>query len=217
MAKKLEFIEFLIDSSVLKFGSFVTKSGRKTPYFINSGNFDTSKKLKILGGFYAELINSLGFKFDALFGPAYKGIPLVVSCCLSLLENFGVSLPFFFDRKEEKDHGEGGSFVGYLPKFGDKVAIIEDVLTAGTEVTKMVPKLKSKFKIEVSHLFITVNRCERVQGSSSSAVASLKKNFEIEVHSIIDIFDIRNFIKNKSVFEPYLTEMDNYIEKYCVC
>ena len=120
---KKEFIEFLIGCNVLKFGEFITKSGRQTPYFINTGNFKTGRQLKILGEFYAKQLNDFKNEIDVLFGPAYKGISLVVCCCAALLNSFEVDMPFLFNRKEAKDHGEKGSFIGYMPKPNEKIAI----------------------------------------------------------------------------------------------
>ena len=135
---KREFIEFMMSCDVLRFGDFVTKSGRRTPYFVNE---------------------VCGDGFDAMFGPAYKGIPLVTTTSASLARNYGLDKPFFFNRKEEKDHGEGGSLVGYKPKDGDKVIIIEDVITAGTAVRETMPVLTGAAKVEVPHLFMSVFRC----------------------------------------------------------
>ena len=133
--KKKEFIEFMMSADVLRFGDFVTKSGRNTPYFVNTGNYKTGSQIATLGRFYAGLVkNTIGDGFDCMFGPAYKGIPLAASAAAALYNEYGIDKPYFFNRKEEKDHGEGGSLVGYKPKDGDRVIIIEDVITAGTAV-----------------------------------------------------------------------------------
>ena len=132
---KRKFIEFMMGADVLRFGQFVTKSGRHTPYFVNTGNYKTGEQIAKLGKFYASLIKeTVGEDFSAMFGPAYKGIPLATAAAASLYNEYGISKPYFFNRKEEKDHGEGGSLVGYKPKDGDKIIIIEDVITAGTAV-----------------------------------------------------------------------------------
>ncbi len=134
---KKEFIEFMMSADVLRFGSFVTKSGRNTPYFVNTGNYRTGSQIAALGRFYASLVKeTCGSQFDAMFGPAYKGIPLATACAASLSRDFGIDRPYFFNRKEVKDHGEGGSIVGYKPKDGDNIIIIEDVITAGTAVRR---------------------------------------------------------------------------------
>ena len=158
---KREFIEFMMSADVLRFGNFVTKSGRNTPYFVNTGNYRTGKQLATLGKFYACLIHeTLGDRFDAMFGPAYKGIPLAAVTAATLSQEFDLDKPYFFNRKEEKDHGEGGSLVGYQPKDGDRIIIIEDVITAGTAVRETVPILQSAAKVTIPDMFISVNRCE---------------------------------------------------------
>ena len=139
--EKKRFIEFMMDADVLRFGDFVTKSGRNTPYFVNTGNYRTGAQIAGLGQFYAQLVHDTGCGFDALFGPAYKGIPLVTACAASLYREYGLDKPYFFNRKEAKDHGEGGNLVGYKPKDGDRIAIIEDVITAGTAVRETMPLL----------------------------------------------------------------------------
>ena len=213
---KKEFIEFLIGCNVLKFGEFITKSGRQTPYFINTGNFKTGRQLKILGEFYAKQINDFKNEIDVLFGPAYKGISLVVCCCAALLNSFEVDMPFLFNRKEAKDHGEKGSFIGYMPKPNEKIAIVEDVLTAGTAINEVVPKIKQGFGSEINHLFIAVDRCEKKVNSEELARNTLKQKFQIEVHSIVNIFDIKNFIENNVNFKDQLHRLDAYLKTYCI-
>ena len=130
--KKKEFIEFMLSAQVLRFGHFVTKSGRNTQYFVNTGNYKTGAQLSRLGSYYAGLVKeTVGDQFEAMFGPAYKGIPLATACSIALYNDHGIDRPYFFNRKEVKDHGEGGGTVGYAPKDGDRIIIIEDVITAG--------------------------------------------------------------------------------------
>ena len=139
---KKAFIEFMMSADVLRFGSFVTKSGRSTPYFVNTGNYKTGEQIAKLGKFYAALVKeTVGEDFTAMFGPAYKGIPLVTATAAALYNEYGISKPYFFNRKEEKDHGEGGSLVGYKPTDDDRIIIIEDVITAGTAVRETMPIL----------------------------------------------------------------------------
>ena len=160
-ASKKEFIEFMMSADVLRFGDFTTKSGRKTPYFVNTGNYKTGLQNSRLGEFYAALVKeTVGGDFDAMFGPAYKGIPLATSVSGALARNYGIDKPFFFNRKEAKDHGEGGSIVGYKPQDGDRVIIIEDVITAGTAIRETMPVLKGCADVKVTDMFISVNRCE---------------------------------------------------------
>ena len=142
MKSKNGFIEFMTNAGVLTFGDFTTKSGRKTPYFVNTGNYKTGAHISTLGDYYADLVLSSGEKFDALYGPAYKGITLASATAASLYRNHGTDIPYFFNRKEVKDHGEGGSLIGYKPKDGDKIIIIEDVVTAGTAVRESLTLLK---------------------------------------------------------------------------
>ena len=158
---KKEFIEFMMSAEVLRFGDFVTKSGRNTPYFVNTGNYKTGLQSSKLGEFYAAMVKeTIGDRFDAMFGPAYKGIPLATSVAGAMARNYGIDKPFFFNRKEAKDHGEGGSIVGYKPQDGDRVIIIEDVITAGTAIRETMPVLQSCAKVCVPDMFISVNRCE---------------------------------------------------------
>ena len=159
--KKIEFIEFMMSAEVLRFGDFITKSGRRTPYFINTGNYKTGAQIATLGKYYAALVQeTVGDNFTAMFGPAYKGIPLATSCAAQLYTLYGMDKPYFFNRKEAKDHGEGGSLIGYKPLDGDKIIIIEDVITAGTAVRVTLPVLQAAAKVTVEDMFISVNRCE---------------------------------------------------------
>lgn len=214
---KLEFIEFMMSADVLKFGEFKTKSGRLTPYFINTGNYKTGKQIAALGKFYARLVNEVcGNDFDAMFGPAYKGIPLVTAAASALFSEYGVDKPYFFNRKEAKDHGEGGSVVGYKPESGDRVIIIEDVITAGTAVRETMPILKSFGDITVKDMFISVNRCEIGQNPEKTAIMEVNEEFGMNVHSIVDVSDIYNFLKTKVEYKRFIPEMEKYMDKYCV-
>ncbi len=213
---KKDFIKFMLNCNVLQFGNFTTKSGRQTPYFINTGNYKTGKQLQILSEFIANEIVTSKCRFDACFGPAYKGIPLVVGCCEALFRKYDIDKPFFFNRKEKKDHGEGGFLIGYTPKTDDRIIIIEDVLTAGTAINETVPKLKEKFEITISNLFITVDRHEKIKNSDIGATEKIFKQFEIKSHSIVNIYDIKNFIENNSKFQKHMSQMNEYIEKYCI-
>ena len=159
---KEEFITFMVRSGVLTFGDFTTKSGRKTPYFINTGNYKTGAQAAKLGDYYAACIQEhFPEGIDCLFGPAYKGIPLAVSAASSLYRNYGRDLPYCFNRKEAKDHGEGGVMVGYKPQDGDRVAIVEAVVTAGAAVRESIELFKHVAKVEMKALFVSVDRMER--------------------------------------------------------
>lgn len=215
--KKKEFIEFMIESDVLRFGDFVTKSGRNTPYFVNTGNFRTGKQIATLGKFYAALIKkNCGDNFDCMFGPAYKGIPLATAAAGALYNEYKIDKPYFFNRKEEKDHGEGGSLVGYKPQDGDKVIIIEDVITAGTAVRETMPILKNAANVEVKDMFISVNRCEVGQNPEKTTIMEVMEDFGINVHAIITVQDIYEYLKQDGSYGDILTKMKEYMDTYCV-
>ena len=214
---KREFIEFMMSADVLRFGDFVTKSGRNTPYFVNTGNYKTGLQNSKLGEFYAALIKeTIGDDFDAMFGPAYKGIPLATSTSGALARNFGIDKPFFFNRKEIKDHGEGGSIVGYKPKDGDKIIIIEDVITAGTAIRETMPILSSCADVKVTDMFISVNRSEIGTTPGKTAVMEVGEEFGIKVHSLVTVSDIREYLSTLPEYAPLLPKMDEYMAKYCV-
>ena len=216
-AAKKEFIEFMMSADVLRFGEFKTKSGRLSPYFVNTGNYKTGSQIATLGKFYAQCImDECVDNFDAMFGPAYKGIPLATSAAGSLARDFGVDKPYFFNRKEAKDHGEGGSLVGYQPKDGDRIIIIEDVITAGTAVRETVPLLLNAVKVTVPDMFISVNRCEVGQTPGKTAVMEVKEQFGINVHAIITVADIHEYLKTKPEYASVLTNMERYMEQYCI-
>ncbi len=215
--KKIEFIEFMMSADVLRFGNFVTKSGRNTPYFVNTGNYKTGEQIAKLGKFYAALIKEkCGEGFDAMFGPAYKGIPLVTAAAGALYSEYGIDKPYFFNRKEEKDHGEGGSLVGYKPQDKDKVIIIEDVITAGTAIRETMPVLTGAADVQVKDMFISVNRCEVGKVPGKTAVSEVTEEFGINVHSIIDVRDIHEYLSNKPEYAELVTLMEKYMSDYCV-
>lgn len=214
---KREFIEFMMESDVLRFGSFVTKSGRNTPYFVNTGNYKTGKQIARLGGFYAKLVKeTIGDEFDCMFGPAYKGIPLAAAAAAALYNDYGIDKPYFFNRKEEKDHGEGGSLIGYKPQDGDRAIIIEDVITAGTAVRETMPVLKNAADVSVDHMFISVNRCEFGQNPEKTTVSEVMEEFGINVHAIVTVADIHEYLKESGKYDDVLKDMEEYMKKYCV-
>lgn len=217
-AKKTEFIEFMIRANVLCFGEFITKSGRHSPYFINSGNYTFGSQTATLGRFYADaIVERVGKEgFDALFGPAYKGIPLVTAAAAALFERYDIDKPFFFNRKEEKDHGEGGLFVGYQPKDGERIVIVEDVITAGTAIREVMPLLQKRARVTAPHLFISVNRCEAGQ-KGKTATQEVKDEFGIEVHSLIDATDILAYLEADDSYQVHAGRMRSYMDRYCVC
>ena len=213
---KKEFIEFMMGADVLRFGEFKTKSGRLTPYFVNTGNYRTGAQIAALGKFYAACIReACGEDFTAMFGPAYKGIPLVTAAASALSTLYGIDKPYFFNRKEVKDHGEGGSLVGYQPKDGDSVIIIEDVITAGTAVRETVPILKAAADVKVTDMFISVDRCEVGKEGVKTVVMEVKEEFGINVHAIITVRDIREYLSEHGTDPALLASMDRYMEQYC--
>lgn len=215
--EKKQFIEFMMSADVLRFGDFVTKSGRNTPYFINTGNYKTGLQSSKLGEFYASCIqNTVGDHFDAMFGPAYKGIPLATSAAGALARNHGIDKPFFFNRKEAKDHGEGGSLVGYQPKDGDKIIIIEDVITAGTAIRETMPALLGAANVSVTDMFISVNRCEVGKTPGKTAVMEVKEEFGITVHALVTVEDIHEYLQQVGGYQDLLPKMEAYMDTYCV-
>ena len=216
-ASKKEFIEFMMSADVLRFGEFKTKSGRLSPYFVNTGNYKTGAQISTLGKFYAQCImEHCGENFDAMFGPAYKGIPLATSAAGALAREYNVDKPYFFNRKEAKDHGEGGSLVGYKPQDGDKVIIIEDVITAGTAVRETMPILKNAANVEVKDMFISVNRCEVGKNPEKTTIMEVMEDFGINVHAIITVQDIYEYLKQDGSYGDILTKMKEYMDTYCV-
>lgn len=190
MNYKEQFIRFLAECGVLKFGTFKLKSGRIAPYFLNAGEYKTGAQIKRLGEFYADCIVNSGVQADVLFGPAYKGIPLAISASVALYEKYGKNVGFCFDRKEVKDHGEGGMFVGTQPKDGEKVVIIEDVMTSGKALKEVLPKLRGAAKVDVAGMIITVDRMEKALDSDRSAVQQAYAEEGVKVYSIVTIQDI---------------------------
>ena len=216
-ASKIEFIEFMMSADVLRFGDFVTKSGRNTPYFVNTGNYKTGKQIATLAKFYSKMITeTIGDKFDAMFGPAYKGIPLAAATAATLATEYDIDKPYFFNRKEKKDHGEGGNLVGYKPQDGDNVVIIEDVITAGTAIRETMPILFDAADVKVKDMFISVNRCEVGKNGNKTAVMVVMEEFGINVHSIITVKDIYEYLKEKGTYGDVLPKMEEYMKQYCV-
>jgi len=215
--KKREFIEFMLSADVLRFGNFVTKSGRNTQYFVNTGNYKTGAQLARLGSTYAQLVaGTIGDGFDAMFGPAYKGIPLASACAIALYRDYQIDKPYFFNRKEAKDHGEGGSTVGYKPQDGDRIIIIEDVITAGTAVRETMPILKACADVAVPHMFISVDRCEVGSTPGKTAIMEVQEEFGIKVHPIVTVVDIHEYLQESGTDPALIKAMEGYMEQYCI-
>ena len=217
MTYKQQFIKFMVENGVLKFGEFTLKSGRKAPYFINTGNYKSGAQLAKLGEYYARCIAENGLKAQTLVGPAYKGIPLAVTTAVALYNNHGVDMNYTFDRKEAKDHGEGGLFVGKQLEDGEKVIIIEDVMTSGKALREMLPKLAAAAKVEVAGMVISVDRMERGLQSELSAVQEVYREFGVKVYSIVTIADIIEAIESGIIEgKEYLGKMKEYRAEYGV-
>lgn len=209
-AYKREFIEFLQSAGVLKFGDFTAKSGRKIPYFINAGMIKTGDEIAKLGEFYAKAyFDKLGNKPSVLYGPAYKGISLAVSAAVALSKN-GLNVPFFFNRKEVKDHGEGGVFVGYVPQAGEEMVIIEDVITAGTAIRESMSILSRLEGVKVAATFIMVDRKEKGQ-SEKGAMQEIEQQFGFPVYSVVDVYDIIEYLEEDPANEENVTRIKNYL------
>lgn len=216
MTYKESFIKFMLECGVLTFGDFTLKSGRKAPYFINTGNYNTGKQLAKLGEFYAECIKENNIDVETLFGPAYKGIPLAVACAAALYNKYDTEVNYCFDRKEAKDHGEGGVIVGKKLTNGEKVVIIEDVITAGTAIRQVLPVLKAAADVNISGMVISVDRMEKGQGEYS-AVQEVYNEFGIKIYPIVTVNDIIDAIKNGVVEgKEYLDKMLEYRKTYGV-
>ena len=205
----------MVENGVLTFGEFTLKSGRKAPYFINTGNYKTGAQLARLGEYYAECIVDNGIDGETLVGPAYKGIPLAVTTAVALWNNHGKDLNYCFDRKEVKDHGEGGLFVGKQLKDGEKVILVEDVMTSGKALREMLPKLEAAAKVNVTGMVISVDRQEKALNSDLSAVQEAYKEFGIKVSSIVTMEDIISAIE-EGIIEgrQYLEKMKEYRAVY---
>ena len=210
---KREFIQFLESAGVLKFGDFTAKSGRKIPYFINAGMIKTGNDIAKLGEFYAKAyFDRLGKKQAVLYGPAYKGISLAVSAAVALSKN-DLNVPFFFNRKEVKDHGEGGVFVGYVPTAGEEIVIIEDVITAGTAIRESMDILSHLEGTKVAATFIMVNRKEKGLGDKG-AMEEIEEQFGFPVYSIVDVYDIIEYLEEKPENRENVDRIKKYLEVY---
>ncbi len=217
---KQEFIEFMVDCGVLKFGDFVTKSGRKTPFFVNTGFYRTGAQLRKLGEYYARAIHDkFGTDFDILFGPAYKGIPLSVAASMQLSELYDADIKYCANRKEVKDHGDTGILLGSPMQDGDKVVIIEDVTTAGTSIQETLPIIKGQGDVQVLGLVVSVDRMERGHGEKS-ALAEIRENYEMETTAIVTMAEVIEHLYNKPyngkiiIDDAMKAAIDAYYEQY---
>lgn len=219
-AYKQEFIEFMIDCQVLKFGDFVTKSGRKTPFFVNTGFYRTGTQLRRLGEYYARAIeNAFGMDFDVLFGPAYKGIPLSVTTAMAISELYHTEIKYCSNRKEVKDHGDTGILLGSPLGGGDRVVIIEDVTTAGTSIGETLPIIRAQGDVTVTGLVVSVDRMERGQ-TSKSALAEIQETYGFKTTAIVTMADVVEHLYNKPykgniiIDDALKAAIDAYYEQY---
>ena len=217
---KQEFIEFMVDCKVLKFGDFVTKSGRKTPFFINTGFYRIGSQLRKLGQYYARAINEkYGTDFDILFGPAYKGIPLSVTTAAAIDELYGADIGYCSNRKEVKDHGDTGILLGSPIEDGNKVVIIEDVTTAGTSIEETLPIIKAQGDVDVLGLVVSVDRMERGKGTKS-ALSEIEENYGIKTTAIVTMAEVIEHLYNRPykgqiiIDDTIKAAIDAYYEQY---
>ena len=221
---KKEFIQFMVDSKVLKFGEFTLKSGRKSPFFMNAGGYVTGAQLKKLGEYYAKAIHDkFGDDFDVLFGPAYKGIPLAVVTAMAYSELYGKEIRYCSDRKEEKDHGaDKGSFLGSKLQDGDRVIMIEDVTTSGKSMEETVPKVRGAADVTIVGLMVSLNRMEVGKGGEKVALDEVKDLYGFETAAIVDMNDVVEALYNKEVNGEVIIDdtikaaIDAYYEQYGV-
>ena len=211
---KREFIDFMAECQVLKFGDFVTKSGRNTPFFINTGFYRDGAQLARLGGYYAKaLVENFGTDIDVLFGPAYKGIPLSVATAIALSNEHGVRVRYCANRKEVKDHGDKGILLGSPLSDGDRVVIIEDVTTAGTSIRETLPILQAQANVKVLGLVVSVDRCERGTGTKS-ALDEIQESFGIRTSAIVTMKEVTQYLTGTVIDEDMKAKIDAYYEKY---
>lgn len=220
---KQEFIEFMVESDVLKFGEFTLKSGRKSPFFMNAGAYVTGEQLRKLGQYYARAIHEhYGDDFDVLFGPAYKGIPLTVATTIAYAELYGKQIRYCSNRKEIKDHGDTGILLGSYIKDGDRVVIIEDVTTSGKSMEETVPIIRAQGKVEIIGLEVSLNRQERGKGETTTALEEIRDLYGFETNAIVTMEDVVECLYNKPckgkiVIDDDIKEaIDAYYKEYGV-
>jgi orotate phosphoribosyltransferase len=208
---KRGFIEFALDQGVLRFGEFQLKSGRKSPYFFNAGEFKTGGALARLGSYYAEALVGSGLQVDCLFGPAYKGIPLVAATSIAMANQHQIDIPYVFNRKEVKDHGEGGTLIG--ARLEGKVVIVDDVITAGTAIREVMSFFEERPEATANAVLVAINRQER-GNEDLSAIQEVERDFGLKVLSVVTLDDIVQFLEEKEGYEQELNAIGSYRAQY---
>ena len=218
---KEEFIEFMVDSQVLKFGEFTLKSGRKSPFFMNAGAYVTGAQLKRLGEYYAKAIHdNYGDDFDVLFGPAYKGIPIGVAAAIAYSELYGKEIRYCSNRKEAKDHGDVGILLGSSLKDGDRVVIVEDVTTSGKSIEETYPIIMGQGKVEIKGLMVSLNRMEKGLGGRLGALDEIREKYGFETNAIVTMRDVIEYLYNRPyqgkiyIDDEIKAAIDKYYEEY---
>ncbi|MDE1478499.1 orotate phosphoribosyltransferase [Xenorhabdus bovienii] len=211
-AYQREFIELALKKQVLKFGEFTLKSGRKSPYFFNAGLFNTGRDLALIGRFYAAALLDSGISCDLLFGPAYKGIPIATTAAVALAEHHDIDMPYCFNRKEAKDHGEGGSLVG-SPLQGN-VVVVDDVITAGTAIRESMEIIK-QHGATLSGVILCLDRQERGR-ETLSAIQEVERDYHCKVFSIITLNDLISYLRENPDMQPYLAAVEAYRREYSI-
>ena len=220
---KEEFIEFMVESNVLKFGDFTLKSGRKSPFFMNAGAYVTGSQLRRLGQYYAKAIHDhYGDDFDVLFGPAYKGIPLSVATTIAFSELYGKEIRYCSNRKEIKDHGDTGILLGSTIKDGDRIVIIEDVTTSGKSIEETFPIIQAQGKVEILGLMVSLNRMERGKGDKMTALDEIRETYGFKTGAIVTMEDVVEKLYNKEcqgkiiIDDAMKASIDAYYKQYGV-
>lgn len=216
MSYKNEFIDFMIESDVLKFGDFTLKSGRKSPFFMNAGAYVTGSQLKKLGEYYAKAIHEhYGDDFDVLFGPAYKGIPLGVATVIAFSNLYGKEIRYCSNRKEEKDHGDAGILLGSKIKDGDKVVIIEDVTTSGKSIEETFPIIEAQGNVEILGLMVSLNRMEKGLTSDKTAIDEIKEKYGFDANAIVSMDEVVEYLTAEGKLDDEIKgRIDEYYKEY---
>jgi orotate phosphoribosyltransferase len=217
-AYKQEFVDFMLDSKVLKFGDFTLKSGRKSPFFMNAGLYITGTQLMKLGEFYARAIHeTYGDDFDVIFGPAYKGIPISVATTIAYSKLYGKEVRYCSNRKEEKDHGDVGILLGSPIKDGDRVVVVEDVTTSGKSMEETIPIVKAQGDVKIVGLMVSLNRCEKGKSDDKTALDEIKELYGFDAHAIVSMKEVIDYLTSKGMLDDELmARINDYYAQYGV-